>query len=112
MNERKSGPVGRPEARIVPRIRAGAFTAELRASARDLVERTCRAQGLPVKVTDPLVLRQVATLLDPSHLPGDRNPGRVKDIAPTPGGPDRHRVTERSNDGPLPGRGKAVPLAS
>lgn len=33
------------------------------AQVEELVERSRKAQGLPAKVTDPLVLRQAATLL-------------------------------------------------
>jgi hypothetical protein len=31
---------------------------------REWVERTCAEQGVPVKVTDPLVLRKVADILN------------------------------------------------
>jgi hypothetical protein len=41
----------------------------------EFVERTCREQGVPVKVTDPVVLRKVATLLrgdEPKPQKGSR----------------------------------------
>jgi hypothetical protein len=48
--------VGRP-----PAGRSGAE--ELQARARAWVERTCADQGVPVKLSDPLALAQVAELL-------------------------------------------------
>lgn len=37
--------------------------ADRQAQVQELVERTCAEQGVPVKVTDPTVLRRVAVLL-------------------------------------------------
>jgi hypothetical protein len=51
-------------------------------AAADLVKRTCAAQNLPEKVTDPAILAQVAALLDPVR---DRDraagPGPCKDVS-------------------------------
>jgi hypothetical protein len=51
-------------------------------AAADLVKRTCAAQGLPEKVTDPAVLDGVAALLDPvrDSTPA-AGPGRCKDVS-------------------------------
>ncbi len=44
--------------------------AEIEAAAARLVERTCREQGLQMVVTDPGVLRRVATILSPRNGEG------------------------------------------
>lgn len=38
-------------------------TEELAAAAAELVERTTRAQGLPLKISDPVALSRIATLM-------------------------------------------------
>lgn len=43
---------------------------DLRQSAREIVERTRREQGLPETVSDPLVVRKVARIVRPPEAPG------------------------------------------
>lgn len=44
---------------------------EYAAKVRAWVERTCAEQGVPVKITDPVTVRRVATLLDGKVRRGD-----------------------------------------
>jgi hypothetical protein len=59
---------------------------------RAWVERTCAAQGLPVKVTDPAVVAAVATLLGQNRQTGSSRSGS-KRLRPRTAG----RMTTRSS---------------
>ena len=82
---------------------------------------SCAAQGVPVKVTDPLVLGKVALLLGsrgrtvrgprqrvpavgpaPSEAPGDVHPVRVEGSG-AGAGTDRGPIDHGGDDGGLPG---------
>ena len=41
---------------------------DLKAAAREMRERARREQGLPPYIEDPVVLDQLADLLDPRHI--------------------------------------------
>ena len=71
---------------------------------RAIVEESCAAQGVPVKVTDPSTVRSVAALLRAgrSELPGKRKPRRVKDVATSHGRSDSDRVEDGGDDCALP----------
>lgn len=43
---------------------------------RAWVEQSCAAQGVPVKVTDPMVIRQVVVLLGNAKSPGPHKEDR------------------------------------
>ncbi|MPY93401.1 MAG: hypothetical protein GEV08_10130 [Acidimicrobiia bacterium] len=73
------------------------------------VEESCEAQGVPVKVTDVLVVRTVATLLSAgrepvpvSGFPRRGDPGRVEPVEATSGRADGDPVEDIGDDGPLP----------
>lgn len=55
-------------------MNADRFTDADRAYWRELGRRTRREQGLPEKITDPLVLDQAATLIGPYLLGTAENP--------------------------------------
>lgn len=52
----------------------GRFTDDDRAYWRELGRRSRREQGLPEKITDPLVLDQAATLIGPYLLDATQRP--------------------------------------
>ena len=66
-------------------------------TVREWVERTCAAQGIKVKVTDPDVLRQVAVLLTAREVKGATAVPHGPDQRP----PDRARRVKRPH-----GRGR------
>jgi len=74
------------------------------------VERSCAAQGLPVKVTDPAVLRQVGVLLGCSRPPSHLDAVGVEAGPALDGGVDGDVIDEGADDGVLPGDREAVPL--
>jgi hypothetical protein len=47
---------------------------EVRRKAIAWVERTCAEQGVPVKITDPLVLARVAAILQEGHRNQEKFP--------------------------------------
>lgn len=96
------------------------------------VTASCQAQGVPVKVTDPAIIRHVGVLLGSaperagaqarsartsplgvgSEAPLDLDAGGVK--APDSGGSrsDHGMVHQRRDDGVLPGQGEAFPRSA
>lgn len=52
---------------------------DLRETAAEIVERTCREQGVSVEVTDPDALRRIAALLTPPER--RRGGGRTAKVA-------------------------------
>lgn len=87
----------------------------LATQARSWVDRTCAEQGLPTKVSDQSVLRDVAVLLGSgpdSDPPVRRNARRIKPIAASDCGTNDDGLHESGDDRSLPGGGEGVPLAS
>jgi hypothetical protein len=87
--------------------------------ARCWVDQTCSEQGLPSKVTDEAVLRDVAVLLVAgadggldSDPPVRRYPRRVEHVAASDPGTNDDGLEESGDDRSLPGGGEGVPLAS
>jgi|GEM_PF-1554645 len=76
------------------------------------VERSCAAQGLPVKVTDPAVLGQVGVLLGRSRPPAHLDALRVKAGPTLDGRSDGDVVHEGADDGVLAWDGEAVPVVA
>jgi hypothetical protein len=74
------------------------------------VERSCAAQGLPVTVTDPAVLRQVGVLLGRSRPPAHLDAVGVEAGPALDGGVDGDVVDEGADDGVLAGDREAVPF--
>lgn len=69
------------------------------AAVRELAVASAEAQGLPVKVQDPGVLRQVAGLLRPGlGAPDETDPGRVEGVASRSGGTDDGVVEDSGDD--------------
>lgn len=56
-------------------------------AARALVERTCAAQGLPFKISDPALLHKIASLLVSA--------GSGKTLDPAEAGPSRLHLIRR-----------------
>lgn len=78
------------------------------AGGREWAERTATAQGLAVKLTDPLVVRQLAVLLasgrEPvatSELPVRTDAARVEGVQATGGGRDGDVMQKCGDDGSL-----------
>jgi hypothetical protein len=96
------------------------------------VAASCAAQGVPVKVTDPTVVRRVGTLLGvvtPERRgrkrSGPRPSGAAASVAPHEGhaggvqhlsaglpGTDHHMVDDGFDDGLLPGQAEGLPISA
>jgi hypothetical protein len=95
------------------------------------VAASCAAQGVPVKVTDPTVVRRVGDLLGasgrgraqarqrgtaptgaPSESPGDAHAGRVQALASGGAGSDGGVVDDGGDDGVLSGEVEGVPRSA
>ena len=80
------------------------------------VRASCEAQGLPEKVTDPVILRKVAVLLRPalagSPMPKRRYSRRVKPVAPADGGVDANVVEDGGDNAALSGQRETGPIAA
>ena len=97
------------------------------------VEASCASQGVPVKVTDPMVVRRVGTLLGasgagvrgrkrsgtrtpapevPSVSPGDLHAGGVEEVDTGGAGSDGGLVDQGGDDGVLPGQVEVRPGAA
>lgn len=94
------------------------------------VAATCEASGVPMFVSDPVVLRQVATLSAEAggegrkrgsaaaphprrlHAPGDAHPGRVDGPHSWGAGVDGDVADERSHDGDLSAEVHLRPLTA
>ena len=92
-------------------------------SVRALVERSCAAQGLPVKVTSPAVVEAVVSLLGTapaprrdgpvrSQTPDRVDPVRVDVVDAGPGRADHDMVEDGPDNRSLPVEVKRRPLAS
>ena len=84
---------------------------------RRWVEESCAAQGIPSKVCDPRVLRDVAVLFTIERTvwsdPPDRpDPVRVELVPTSHSWPNNDGVQQGGSDGPLTSNGKGIPLAS
>ena len=85
------------------RLRAGSpgQQDDLRACARAWVERSCLDQQIPLKITDPKTLREVAALLGARSDPPDgAEPARVEPVEAAPAGAD-NQVIENGGDDPM-----------
>jgi len=70
---------------------------------RAWVKRSCAAQGLPVKVSDPAVLRQIGVLFGRSRPPAHLDALGVEAGAAFDGGVDSDVVDQGADDGALAG---------
>jgi len=77
---------------------------------RAWVERSCAAQGLPVKVSDPAVLHQVGVLFGRSRPPAHLDALGVEAGPALDGAVDGDVVDQGADDGALAGDREAVPL--
>jgi hypothetical protein len=87
--------------------------------AHQWVEESCAAQGIPSKLCDLHVLRDVAVLFTVgrpiwpcSDLPDRCDPVGVELVAASNGRPDNDGVEQGGDDGTLASRGERIPLAS
>jgi len=97
---------------------------DLATRASAWVDASCAEQGVPVKITDPAVLSQVAGLLGalpalcrqpvsgpaaPSGPPDGGKPGRIEAVEPLPAAADDNVVEDGGNDRVLPSQWQACP---
>ena len=69
------------------------------AQVRAIAVASAEAQGVPVKVSDPAILRQVAALVRPGlAAPDERDPGRIEGVTAGCGGSDHGVVEDGSDD--------------
>ena len=70
-------------------------------------------QALPLKISDPRTLRDVAQLLgasvEGSDPPDGREPGGIEAVVAAPAGPDDDVVEDGGNDRVLPREGQVGP---
>jgi hypothetical protein len=96
-----------------PRAGSRGLTDDLVTRARQWAERSCLDQGLPLKVSDSRILRDVAQLLgasvDRSDPPDGREPGGVEAVVPSPARPDEDVVEDGGHDRVLPREGQVGP---
>ena len=89
------------------------LTDDLQACARHWAERSCLDQQLPLKISDPRTLRDVAQLLgasvDGSDPPDRLQPGGVEAVVPAPTGADDDVVEDGGHDRVLPREGQVGP---
>src|SRR4051812_37139450 len=85
------------------------LTDELRATAARWAFSSARAQGLPERVTDGTVLRQVAVLLGCSDAPDRSQPARIKPVEATASGSHENVIQDGGNDRMLPAQRKRRP---
>ena len=83
--------------------RGGGVSDHLDKAARRLAEVSCEAQGIEVKITDPVVIGKVAAMLkgEGSDLPLGRDALRVEAVEAAPGRVDRDVVEDGREDRPL-----------
>ncbi len=98
----RHGESGRPR----PADSSPVPAAELRA----WVKRSCAAQGLPVKVSDPAVLHQVEVLFGRSRPPAHLDALGVEAGASLHSAVDGDVVDQGADDGALAGDREALPL--
>jgi len=79
------------------------------AQVRAFVERTCGAQGLPVKVTDPVVLHKVGVLLGGSRPPAHLDAVGVEAGPAFDSGMDGDVIDKGADDGVLARNGEGGP---
>ncbi len=97
------------------RLPAGSrgLTDDLRTCARQWAERSCLDQGLPLKISDPRTLRDVAQLLGvadaDSDLPDGGEAVGVEAVVPSPTGADNDVVEVGGDDRVLPREGQVGP---
>lgn len=80
----------------------------IREDARRLAVASCEAQGIPAKITDPVVIGKVASILR-SDTPHGRHALGVKAVEATPSRLDRDVVEDRGEDGPPASEGQVAP---
>lgn len=90
----------------------------VKSEAQRWVERTCRAQGIPVKVGDLDAAERIAVLLGigrlsaASGLPDRLDASGVEGVAASDSRLDNETVEENGGDGPLASGWEIGPLAS
>jgi len=96
-----------------PRAGSRGLTDDLVTRARQWAERSCLDQQLPLKITDPRTLRDVAQLLgasvERSDSPDGREPGGVEAVVPAPAGTDDDVVEDGGDDRVLSREGQVGP---
>jgi len=96
-----------------PRAGWRGLTDDLQPCARQWAERSCLDQQLPVKITDPRTLRDIAQLLgasvDTSDPPDGGQPRGVEAVVPAPAGTDDDVVEDGSDDRVLSREGQVGP---
>jgi hypothetical protein len=74
----------------------------LKETARQILESSCREQGLEVQISDPVAIGKVAAILRVgSDSPGGRDPARIESVQPSDGRVDRDGVEHRGEHGAL-----------
>ncbi len=83
----------------------------IKAAAHRLAVSSCEAQGLDVKITDPVLIGKVAAVLKAgdSGPPTGRDALRVEAIATTDGGADRDVLEDGAEDRALPTERQSAP---
>ncbi|MDX6284934.1 MAG: hypothetical protein QOG53_419 [Frankiales bacterium] len=99
-------------------------------AVRAAVEKSCAAQGLPIKVADPVLLRRVEALLTgadprgaplrsegwsrvrPSHPPHGTDPVGIEGASTRDTGTDDGMVEHGADDGVLPSEVEIRPLSA
>ena len=89
---------------------------DLRERARVWAEQTAMAQGLPARVSDPVVTRDVATLLRAASAglgaPHRGQPRRVETVVPAPARANDDVVEDGGHERTLPAEGEGRPQAA
>lgn len=77
-------------------------------AARRLVLASCKAQGIEPKISNPVVIGRVASMLD-SGAPDRLDPLGLETVEAAPTGPDRGVVQNGGDDRPPAGERQVVP---
>lgn len=83
-------------------------------AARQLAANSCKAQGLDVQITDPVVIGKVAAVLKAggSGSPQGRDALRVEAVAPADGGADRDVLEDGAEDRAAAAEREPVPRSA